>query len=99
MKPVGLVHIAAARENRSILHEAHRFGDIGRSEIRMKAVEAALELLRPSSLTSLRARPRNASVVRSSTRPNAATHDHVQDRIAQFEGDREIDLAVFAFAA
>jgi nicotinamide-nucleotide amidase len=45
MKPVGLVHIAAARENRSILHEAHRFGDIGRSEIRMKAVEAALELL------------------------------------------------------
>jgi nicotinamide-nucleotide amidase len=46
LKPVGLVHIAAARENRSILHEAHRFGDIGRSAIRMKAVEAALELLR-----------------------------------------------------
>jgi nicotinamide-nucleotide amidase len=45
LKPVGLVHIAAARENRSILHEAHRFGDIGRSEIRLKAVEAALELL------------------------------------------------------
>jgi nicotinamide-nucleotide amidase len=45
MKPIGLVHIAAARENRSILHEAHRFGDIGRSEIRMKTVEAALELL------------------------------------------------------
>jgi len=45
MKPVGLVHIAAARENRSILHEAHRFGDIGRSEVRMKAVEAAVELL------------------------------------------------------
>ena len=46
LKPVGLVHIAAARENRSILHEAHRFGDIGRSEIRIKTVEAALELLR-----------------------------------------------------
>ena len=46
MKPVGLVHIAACRENRSILHEAHRFGDIGRSEIRFKSVEAALELLR-----------------------------------------------------
>src|SRR5215467_14041032 len=27
MKPVGHVHIAAAREGRSILHEAHRFGD------------------------------------------------------------------------
>ena len=46
MKPVGLVHIAAAREGRSILHEAHRFGDLGRSEIRMRTVEAALELLR-----------------------------------------------------
>ncbi|HEX4534136.1 MAG TPA: CinA family protein [Rhizomicrobium sp.] len=46
MKPVGLVHIAAMRENRSIIHEAHRFGDIGRSEVRMKTVEAALELLR-----------------------------------------------------
>ncbi len=45
LKPVGLVHIAAARENRSILHEAHRFGDIGRSEVRMKTVEAALLLL------------------------------------------------------
>src|SRR5690348_42134 len=45
MKPVGLVHIAACRERRSIIHEAYRFGDIGRSEIRMKTVEAALELL------------------------------------------------------
>src|ERR1700761_3812391 len=45
LKPVGLVHIAACRERRSIIHEAHRFGDIGRSEIRMKTVEAALELL------------------------------------------------------
>ena len=45
LKPVGLVHIAAAREGRSILHEAHRFGDIGRSEIRLKAVEAALALM------------------------------------------------------
>jgi nicotinamide-nucleotide amidase len=46
LKPVGLVHIAVAREGRSILHEAHRFGDIGRSEVRIKTVEAALELLR-----------------------------------------------------
>jgi nicotinamide-nucleotide amidase len=45
LKPVGLVHIAAAREGHSILHEAHRFGDIGRSEIRLKSVEAALLLL------------------------------------------------------
>jgi nicotinamide-nucleotide amidase len=45
LKPIGLVHIAACREGRSIIHEAHRFGDIGRGEIRMKAVEAALQLL------------------------------------------------------
>src|SRR5271156_5416386 len=45
MKPVGLVHIAVAREGRSILHEAHRFGDIGRTEIRLKTVEAGLVLL------------------------------------------------------
>ncbi len=45
LKPVGLVHIAAAREGRSILHEAHRFGDIGRTDIRLKAVEASLLLL------------------------------------------------------
>jgi nicotinamide-nucleotide amidase len=45
MKPVGLVHIAACREGHSILHEAHRFGDIGRTEVRLKSVEAALSLL------------------------------------------------------
>jgi nicotinamide-nucleotide amidase len=45
LKPIGLVHIAAARENRSILHEAHRFGDIGRGEVRLRSVEAALILL------------------------------------------------------
>jgi nicotinamide-nucleotide amidase len=45
LKPIGLVHIAACRERRSIIHEAHRFGDVGRSEIRMKSVEAALLLL------------------------------------------------------
>ena len=46
MKPIGLVHIAACRENRSILHEGHRFGDIGRTEVRIRTVEAALEMLR-----------------------------------------------------
>src|SRR3984885_4172517 len=45
LKPIGLVHIAACREGRSIIHEAHRFGDIGRTEVRIKTVEAALTLL------------------------------------------------------
>jgi nicotinamide-nucleotide amidase len=45
LKPIGLVHFAAAREGRSILHEAHRLGELGRTEVRLRAVEAALELL------------------------------------------------------
>ena len=46
LKPVGLVHIAATRQGHAILHEAHRFGHIGRSEIRLQSAEAALRLLR-----------------------------------------------------
>src|ERR1700753_533339 len=45
MKPIGLVHIAACREGRSILHEELRLGDIGRTEVRLKTCEAALTLL------------------------------------------------------
>src|SRR3569832_2770266 len=45
MKPVGLVHVAAARDGRSVLQEEHRFGDIGRTEIRLNSCEAALCLL------------------------------------------------------
>jgi nicotinamide-nucleotide amidase len=44
-KPVGLVHLAAAREG-LLLDEEHRFGDIGRREVRLRSVEAALALLR-----------------------------------------------------
>lgn len=44
-KPVGLVHIAAARDGAPTLHEAHAFGDIGRGQVRMKTVEAALRLV------------------------------------------------------
>lgn len=45
-KPVGLVHMAVAGEGRPTLHEEHRFGDIGRTEVRLKTVEVALRLLR-----------------------------------------------------
>jgi len=44
-KPVGLVHFAAARKDRGTIHKVHHFGDIGRHEIRMRSVEAALKLL------------------------------------------------------
>jgi nicotinamide-nucleotide amidase len=44
-KPVGLVHLAAARIGETTLAEECRFGQIGRSEIRLRAVEAGLKLL------------------------------------------------------
>ena len=44
-KPVGLVHIAVARAGEATQHRACRFGDIGRSTVRIKSVESALEML------------------------------------------------------
>ena len=44
-KPIGLVHLAAARNGETTLAEECRFGDIGRSEVRMRSVEAGLKLL------------------------------------------------------
>jgi nicotinamide-nucleotide amidase len=44
-KPVGLMHITAARAGEASLHRECRFGDIGRSEIRLASVETALAML------------------------------------------------------
>lgn len=44
-KPVGLIHIAAARAGEATQHRECRFGDIGRSTVRLKSVEIALEML------------------------------------------------------
>ena len=45
-KPVGLVHIAAARNGgEPTLHQECRFGDIGRGPIRLASVEVALQLI------------------------------------------------------
>ena len=43
-KPVGLVHFGAAGPNGAI-HAEHRFGDIGREEVRLASVRVALGLL------------------------------------------------------
>jgi nicotinamide-nucleotide amidase len=43
-KPVGLVYLAAALGDHVIAREC-RFGDIGRSEVRLKTVSTALEML------------------------------------------------------
>jgi len=44
-KPVGLVHLAAARKDRETLHREMRYGDIGRSAVRLATVRTALEML------------------------------------------------------
>ena len=46
MKPVGTVHIACARENQAMTHEMLTLGDIGRYEVRMQTLEAALNMIR-----------------------------------------------------
>jgi nicotinamide-nucleotide amidase len=44
-KPVGLVHFGLAAEDRPTEHLERRYGDLGRSAIRLAAVEDALGLL------------------------------------------------------
>ena len=45
-KPVGLVWFATAMEGRDTVSREMRFGDLGRSEVRLAAVRTALEMLR-----------------------------------------------------
>ncbi|PPJ46680.1 CinA family protein [Rhizobium sp. KAs_5_22] len=44
-KPVGLVHLAARSLNGPLLHREMRYGDLGRTEIRLATVRTALEML------------------------------------------------------
>lgn len=44
-KPVGLVHLAAKARSGTIIHREMRYGDIGRSEIRLATVRTALDML------------------------------------------------------
>lgn len=44
-KPIGLVHLAAASRGGALLHREHRFGDIGRTEVRNASVAAAITML------------------------------------------------------
>lgn len=45
-KPVGLVHIAAARRGGETLHVEKRFGDLNRHEIQAETVVAAFDLMK-----------------------------------------------------
>jgi nicotinamide-nucleotide amidase len=44
-KPVGLVHFAAAAGDGRRIHRVKRYGDVGRSAVRTKAVAEALAML------------------------------------------------------
>jgi nicotinamide-nucleotide amidase len=44
-KPVGLVHFAAASRSGRHIHRERRFGDIGRSAVRIRSVAEALAML------------------------------------------------------
>lgn len=44
-KPVGLVHLSAQSRAGIILHREMRYGDLGRTEIRLATVRTALEML------------------------------------------------------
>jgi nicotinamide-nucleotide amidase len=45
-QPAGLVHFACARKGRPTRHREMRFGDIGRAQVRIRALETALQMLR-----------------------------------------------------
>ena len=44
-KPVGLVHFGLARKGAATIHLERRYGDLGRENVRRRAVEDALALL------------------------------------------------------
>jgi nicotinamide-nucleotide amidase len=44
-KPVGLVHFAAATRDGRLVHREKRYGDIGRTEVRLRSVAEALAML------------------------------------------------------
>jgi nicotinamide-nucleotide amidase len=46
LKPVGTVHIATARANEALMHQAHLFDDPTREGVQLASVQAALEALR-----------------------------------------------------
>jgi nicotinamide-nucleotide amidase len=44
-QPAGLVHFACAARDRPTVHRVERFGDVGRAEVRVRALKTALGLL------------------------------------------------------
>ena len=45
-QPAGLVHLASARRGGPTCHRVERFGDLGRAEVRLRALRVGLQLFR-----------------------------------------------------
>jgi nicotinamide-nucleotide amidase len=45
-QPAGLVHFACAKRGMATDHQTHCFGDVGRAEVRLAALRAALAMIR-----------------------------------------------------
>ena len=51
-KPVGLVHLAAARQDGMVISQELRLGDIGREAVRLESVAKAIALLQRVAVTA-----------------------------------------------
>jgi nicotinamide-nucleotide amidase len=60
-KPIGLVHFAAASRSGRLVHHEHKFGDLGRSEVRRRSVLQALAMLRELAEKEEPPAPRNVA--------------------------------------
>ena len=47
-QPAGLVHLACARKDAAVVHRCMRYGDVGRAEVRLRALQTALDMLHDS---------------------------------------------------
>ncbi|WP_334164470.1 CinA family protein [Phenylobacterium sp.] len=45
-QPAGLVHFASARKGGPTVHKEMRYGDVGRAEVRLRALDTALRMMR-----------------------------------------------------
>ena len=75
-KPVGLVHFAAAARDGRIIHRECRFGAIGRTAVRQRAVVEALKMLMELARGPQQVKPRRAAVSRLRPRAVRAPRRH-----------------------
>jgi nicotinamide-nucleotide amidase len=54
-QPAGLVHFACAGASRPTRHQVERFGDIGRAQVRIRALETALKMMRDQLMGAAKA--------------------------------------------